>query len=155
MQRADSSLDLYQAIVMDHSRSPRSYRVLPNATHSAKGWNRLCGDKVTIYLRLDQNERILEASFYGDSCAICKASASMLMNELPGKSMGEAKNFLDKLGQFVENWQPQAGIEPFEAFLVMRQYPTRLKCLRLPWVATKAALDSDLSSVSTEDQMRT
>jgi len=147
---SDQALGPYQAIVMDHSRSPRSYLVMHDATHQAEGWNRLCGDRIVVYLKL-LGAKIEAASFSGESCAICKASASMLMGILPGLNLIEAKDFLQRLGRFSDDWQPDQKLGPFEAFAVMRAYPTRLKCLRLPWRATEAALLAKAMQVSTEE----
>lgn len=146
----DVSQDIYQKKVMDHSRSPRNFRTLDGATHKATGFNRLCGDRVEIFLKLNDESYVEEASFQGESCAICKASASMLTDMVVGKQEEKVKHILARLQQFSENWTAGEEIGDFLAFGLMQEYPTRLKCLRLPWRTTAAALLAESKPVSTE-----
>lgn len=146
-------MQLYQAQVMEHSRKPRNYYELEDASHRAEGWNRLCGDRVKVHLKLSPEGKILASSFSGESCAICKASASMLMEKLSGMGLEEVKELLTRLQQFTEDWQPDSRLGKFEAFLVMKDFPTRLKCLRLPWRTLEAALTSESRQVSTEEEV--
>lgn len=136
---------------MEHSKAPRNYYVMSDASHQAEGWNRLCGDRVTVYLKLAA-DKVEKASFSGESCAICKASASMLMERLPGLSVTELEELVTFLERYSETWQADENkIGSFASFQLMKTYPTRLKCLRLPWRTTGAALRAETKQVSTED----
>lgn len=151
----DKLTQIYQQSVMNHSRQPHNFGSLQDADRIGRGRNRLCGDVVHLYLRFQSGsgQHIDQISFDGESCAICRASASMLTDELTGMSLDEALIFLDRLEQFVSDWTVDPSIGEFAALQVLQQYPTRLKCLRLPWQACRQALlDGDGCEVTTERQ---
>ncbi len=146
-------VEIYQKAVMQHSRQPQHYEMMDDPDYIGRGRNRLCGDTVNLYLRLSANgERIDAASFDGESCAICRASASMLCGALHGRSLVEATALIECLEDFTSSWQCDERIGEFQAMQVLSAYPTRLKCLRLPWHAAREALQHGANGdeVSTE-----
>ncbi len=148
--------DLYQEIILDHNRSPRNRGDLPGATCEAHGNNPLCGDRVTVRVRVE-DDRVEEVRFDARGCAIAVASASMMTDALAGRSLEEA---LDAAGQFVAGLtapEPDgAGPDGTEdlgelaALSGVRRFPTRIKCATLPWHAFRAALRGDRKEVTTE-----
>src|SRR5277367_6368359 len=92
--------DLYQDVILEHSKAPRNYRPLATANHKAEGYNPLCGDRFTVYLTLD-GEKIEDVSFEGSGCAISKASASMMTQSLKGKTVGEAEKLFERFHDMV------------------------------------------------------
>jgi nitrogen fixation NifU-like protein len=150
---ADDAQKMYQSFILDHGRSPRGYGVLVEYTHKAAGFNRLCGDRIEVFLQL-ADDRIRQAGFSGESCAVCKASASMLMETLPGLNRSEVAELLALLRRFTEDWQVSEELGAFQAFQVMQEFPTRLKCLQLPWKTAEAALAGEGATVSTEPKQK-
>jgi nitrogen fixation NifU-like protein len=143
--------DLYQELIVDHSRRPRNFRRLERATHHAEGFNPLCGDKVTVYLELEK-DIVREVSFEGEGCAISKASASLMTECIKGKSRMEVKRLFSRFRDVatgVNNADP-AGLGKLAAFSGLRGFPTRVKCATLAWHTLHAALDKATSIVSTE-----
>ena len=136
-----SELDeLYQAIILDHNKRPRHYGALADATHQAEGYNPLCGDKVQVYLII-QDDRIKDIQFEAASCAICKASASMMIQELQGKTLGEAAERLERvqllLSEDVEAVDSDGDLVSLQG---VRKFPARIKCATLPWHTFEDAL---------------
>lgn len=137
----DSLDELYQKTILEHSRNPKSYYSLKNYTHSAQGYNRMCGDKVAIEVFVDEKGLIDQAGFQGESCAVCKASASMLVERIVGMNVSEVFDWLDELAYFSKSWKvDETKLGPMVCFKVMESYPTRRKCLELPWNTLKSAL---------------
>ena len=147
---ADSK-NLYQEVILDHNRKPRNWGVLLDATHRAEGHNPLCGDHLTLTLKL--NDDALDAiSFQGESCAICKASASMMTTTVKGKSRRNAEQMIQEFrdmatGQLDVSSPHHLG--RLTVFAGVRDLPTRVKCAILPWHTLHAALNAE-ASVTTE-----
>jgi len=144
--------DLYQTIVLEHGRNPRHRGALPGATHSARGDNPFCGDRVIVALLLD-GDRVADARFDGAGCAISTASASMMMSALQGRTRDEAEALLrdfDALLAGKADGAQIAALGELAAFAGVRRYPVRVKCARLPWETLAAALAGDGGTVTTE-----
>lgn len=142
---------LYQEVILDHNRKPRNYGKLDHASHHAVGHNPLCGDRLNIALQLD-NDQINDIAFEGESCAICKASASMMTAAVKGKSRSDAETLIHEFrelatGKLDTNHPNHLG--RLTVFSGIRDLPTRVKCAILPWHTLHAALNS-LDSASTE-----
>ncbi len=142
---------LYQEVILDHNRKPRNYGKLDHANHHAVGHNPLCGDRLDISLQLD-NDQINNIAFQGESCAICKASASMMTTAVKGKSRADAETLIHEFRELatgkLDISQPN-HLGRLTVFSGIRDLPTRVKCAILPWHTLHAALNS-LASVSTE-----
>jgi len=136
--------ELYQEVILDHSRKPRNYRLLDPADRKAVGNNPLCGDQVILYLKLD-GERIVEVGFEGQGCAISKASASMMTDAIKGKTMSEIDDLFGRFHGMVTG-KPGAAGDPalgkLAVFAGVSEFPARVKCASLGWHTLKAALES-------------
>jgi len=143
--------DLYQDLIIDHNRSPRNFRKLPDANHSAEGFNPLCGDKLTLYLSTD-GDRIRDIAFEGTGCAISVASASLMTESLKGKTEAEARALFDRVHGLLTGTSDAdaSALGKLAALSGVRAYPTRVKCATLCWHTLVAALDQRAASVSTE-----
>lgn len=146
--------ELYQEVILDHNNSPRNFREIDGATQTAEGYNPLCGDRVVIYLQLD-DDVIGDISFQGSGCAISTASASMMTVSLKGKTRTEAEDLFQRFHTMVTGAADRA-IEPqalgkLAAFSGVREFPVRVKCANLAWHALHAALDGNRETVSTEE----
>ena len=142
---------LYQEVILDHNRKPRNYGTLGNASHKAEGHNPLCGDHLRVTLDLD-GERIDGIAFQGESCAICKASASMMTATVKGKTRADAETLIQEfrdmsIGTLDLNGHHHLG--RLVVFAGVRDLPTRVKCAILPWHTLHAALNS-VATTSTE-----
>jgi nitrogen fixation NifU-like protein len=143
--------DLYQEIIVDHSRRPRNFRQLEKATHSAEGFNPLCGDRVKVYLDLDRGI-VRDVAFRGDGCAISKASASLMTESVKGKSEAEVELLFSRFRELATgngNAEP-AELGKLAVFSGLRGFPTRVKCATLAWHTLRAALEQKAGVVSTE-----
>ena len=147
------SSDLYQQLILDHNRRPKNFEALEDSTHSCQGYNPLCGDEYTIYLRIvdDTVERI---SFQGSGCAISKASASMMTQRLAGRSADQATKIFDQfhgmlLGRYDPDEEPDHDLGKLKIFKGVRDYPSRVKCASLAWHALRGAM-REKAVVSTE-----
>jgi nitrogen fixation NifU-like protein len=150
--------ELYQDIILDHGRHPRNFRAIEHPTHSAQGYNPLCGDRVRIYLTLD-GDRISDISFQGRGCAISTAAASLMTEILAGKTIDEARALFAQFHARVTGGEPAADLpellaeeaERLEPLTGVKAYPARVKCATLSWHALEAALTGrDGSTVKTE-----
>jgi len=146
--------DLYQEVVLDHSRSPRNFRALEGATGEADGTNPLCGDRVHVWVALD-GDAVREVSFTGDGCAISKASASLMTQALRGKSRAEANELFEQFHRLVTGAAARSGdtaerLGKLTVFAGVAEFPVRVKCASLAWHTFKAALDGTAASVTTE-----
>jgi len=145
--------DLYQELILDHYKRPRNHRPLPDADHKAEGYNPLCGDRVSLYLKLD-GERVRDVTFEGAGCAISTASASMMTEALKGKTVREARELFEKFHALVtgrlENPEQGPELGKLEVFAGVSQYPVRVKCATLVWHTLEAALERGGGVVSTE-----
>jgi len=144
---------LYQEVILDHNRKPRNYGVLEHPSHHAEGLNPLCGDHISVALNLDR-ECIDCIAFQGESCAICKASASMMTAAVKGKSRGDAETLIQEFLAMATGKLDLDGpnhIGRLAVFAGVRDLPTRVKCAILPWHTLHAAFNS-VASTSTEAQ---
>jgi len=138
-----SDLDeLYQSIILDHNKRPRHYGALTAATHQAEGYNPLCGDKVQVYLKIADNS-IEAIQFESASCAICKASASMMVQALAGEPLGQIDALQSEVREFLEGVS-EVSVEKSElaALQGVRNFPARIKCAKLPWDTLAHAIES-------------
>lgn len=143
--------ELYQDVILEHSRAPRNYRELPAANHQAEGYNPLCGDHFMLYLNLD-GDIIRDIGFQGSGCAISKASASMMTQIVKGKTIEEAKRMFSEFHKLVTGQANgnQADVGKLAAFSGVSEFPVRVKCATLAWHTLHAALEGEQESVSTE-----
>lgn len=143
---------LYQEVILDHNRKPRNWGKLDDATHRAEGLNPLCGDHIWVNLKLAGNS-IEAVSFEGQSCAICKASASMMTGAVKGKNVEEAETLAREFREMTTGkLDPQGAphhLGRLTVFSGVRDLPTRVKCAILPWHTLHSALHS-ISQTSTE-----
>ena len=143
--------DLYQELIIDHSKRPRNFHILNQPDHEAEGYNPLCGDRLTLYLKMN-GDVVEDASFVGCGCAISTASASLMTESLKGKTRTEALSLLDKFHDLVTtDTQASKDLGKLRVFCGVRDYPTRVKCATLAWHTLKHALtDKDKEVVTTE-----
>jgi nitrogen fixation NifU-like protein len=143
--------ELYQELILEHSKAPRNYRVMEAASHKAEGYNPLCGDHFTVFVNVE-GDRIYDISFQGTGCAISKASASMMTQALKGKSTAEANDLFERFRQVVtgENDVRVNNLGKLAVFSGVSEFPIRVKCATLAWHALRAALQSQAQPVSTE-----
>ena len=142
--------ELYQEVILDHNRRPRNFRALDDG-RKAEGYNPLCGDRLTVYLDVD-NGVIKEATFEGSGCAISKASASLMTDGVKGKTVAEAEALFERFHRVVTA-PPDAPVEDLGKLSVLagvRQFPVRVKCATLAWYALRAAAEARDEVVSTE-----
>jgi nitrogen fixation NifU-like protein len=144
--------DLYQDIILEHSKHPRNYRALDSANRKAEGFNPLCGDHFTVFLQLGENGEICDISFQGSGCAISKASASMMTQAVKGKNKEQAQELFQKFHHVVtgKNGAESENLGKLAAFSGVSEYPVRVKCATLAWHALRAALEGEQHAVSTE-----
>ncbi len=139
---------LYQSVILDHNRAPRGARALTDATHKAEGFNPICGDRILMTVKTDDN-KLSDLGFNSQSCALCRASASVLVDTLKAKTVDEAKNITRQFEGMMSGGGWRLGGDA-EAFLAMRDFPARAKCVLLPWKTLTAALS--VSSVEAESK---
>jgi len=144
--------ELYQDVILEHSKAPRNYHELKTANHKAEGYNPLCGDRLTVYVDL-QDDAIRDIGFQGSGCAISKASASMMTQILKGKNRADAEKLFDRFHRLVTG-QPMNGnqyeLGKLTVFSGVSEFPVRVKCATLPWHTLRAALEGNEEPVSTE-----
>ena len=143
--------ELYQDVILEHSKAPRNYRELQDANHKAEGYNPLCGDHFTIYLHLE-GDKIKDVTFQGSGCAISKASASMMTQSVKGKSKGEAVKIFERFHELVTgagNGDREA-LGKLAVFAGVSEFPVRVKCATLAWHTLQAALEGKQDPVTTE-----
>ena len=144
--------ELYQEVILEHSKAPRNYRELATASHRAEGYNPLCGDHFTVYLSVE-GDSIRDISFQGSGCAISKASASVMSSTVKGKTTEEAQRLFDVFHRLVTG--DPGGLSANElgrlaAFSGVSEFPARVKCATLAWHTLQAALKDDHAPISTE-----
>jgi len=142
--------DLYQEVILDHNKRPHNFRAIEDG-QKAEGHNPLCGDRVTVYLRIEDG-RVADASFQGSGCAISKASASLMTDTVKGKTLQEVEELFEKFQAMITR-TPDAPIDELGKLSVLagvRQFPMRVKCASLPWHTLKAAIENPDETVSTE-----
>jgi len=145
--------ELYQDLIIDHSKRPRNFRVLESTNHTSEGYNPLCGDKVTVFLELEHG-RVKNVSFQGSGCAISTASASVMTESVKGKTLAEVETLFEVFHNLVTGKPPDGGTPPelgkLAAFSGISEFPVRVKCATLAWHTLHAALQDKGEPVSTE-----
>jgi nitrogen fixation protein NifU and related proteins len=137
--------ELYQEMILDHSKRPRNRRGMPDANRRADGHNPLCGDRATVYVHLD-GDVVRDVSFEGAGCSISTASASMMTEALRGKTVAEVKTFFDRFHELLTADPSRAAavgpeLGKLVVFAGVHEFPMRVKCASLPWHTLKAALE--------------
>ena len=143
--------DLYQELILEHSKAPRNYRELNGADHRAEGYNPLCGDRFTVAVQIE-GDCIRDIAFQGSGCAISKASASLMTQSVKGKTREQAKKIFEQFRRTVTGNQNgnAAELGKLAVFAGVREFPTRVKCATLAWHTLQAALEGKQEAVSTE-----
>ena len=143
--------ELYQEMILDHNKSPRNFRVMLDATSQVNGFNPLCGDKLVVYLKV-QDGAVEDVSFQGTGCAISQASASMMTETVKGKSESEAKKLFEGFHAMLSGKTEPAHdtLGKLAVFHGVNEYPARVKCATLAWHTMKTGLDGKSNEVSTE-----
>ncbi|MBK9130078.1 MAG: SUF system NifU family Fe-S cluster assembly protein [Gammaproteobacteria bacterium] len=147
--------DLYQEVIFDHNRNPRHFGKLAHASCHAEGFNPLCGDKVSVYLKFNDQGVIEDVSFDGSGCAISVATASLMTETLVGKTRAEAEAMFERFHSMMlgeESRGDAAALGKLEVLSGVREFPSRIKCATLAWHTLLAALkeEQDRGSISTE-----
>lgn len=150
----DELRELYQEVILDHSKNPRNFRQIASASHEAKGHNPLCGDRLMLFLDVDDTTgAIRDVAFQGAGCAISTASASMMTEALKGRTAEEAEAIFQSFHELLTGRTEEAREDELGKLLVfggVREFPVRVKCATLAWHTLKAALDRKPEAVSTE-----
>lgn len=145
--------DLYQEVILDHHKKPRNFHKLDQANRQADGYNPLCGDKLSVYIQIE-NGIVKDIGFVGTGCAISTASASMMTESLKGKSEAEVKSIFERFHRLVtdhsESHPDPATLGKLAVFSGVREYPVRVKCATLAWHTMRAALEGKKETVATE-----
>ena len=146
--------ELYQEMILDHNRNPRNFGKLEDADQSAEGYNPLCGDRETVYVRVEEDV-LKDVGFRGTGCAISTASASMMTESLKGKTREEAEALFERFHDLITGSDgrtdaSRADLGKLTVFSGVREFPVRVKCATLPWHTMKAALVGEDRTVSTE-----
>jgi nitrogen fixation NifU-like protein len=149
---SDDLNDLYQQVILDHSKSPRNFGKLAGANRTAQGYNPLCGDNYTVYLVME-GDLVKEVSFQGSGCAISKASASLLTESVKGKSKAEVKAMFDEVHSLVTTGKVSShSMGKLSVFAGVHKFPARVKCAILAWHAVLAAVEGKGEPVTTESE---
>lgn len=148
----DSALkELYQEVILDHSRHPRHYGRLAGASHKAEGYNPLCGDRVTVYLKLGEDGRVADIKFEGKGCAISQASASMMTDMLKGRALADAEKLMQGFLHLVKGEDAQGlsedDRETLDVMSGISEFPMRVKCATLAWHTYKNAVEEGRNAV--------
>ena len=144
--------DLYRDVIVDHNRNPRNFRPMPAADRQAEGFNPLCGDRLTLYVKLD-GDTIRDVAFQGSGCAISVASASLLTESIKGRSVSDAERLFVAVHDLLTRDDAAvdvATIGKLGALSGVREFPARVKCASLCWHTLDAALHREAAPVSTE-----
>ncbi len=144
--------ELYQEILLEHNNKPRNYRKIEDANRQADGYNPLCGDQITLYLKLE-DDVIADVAFQGVGCAISRASASMLTQSIKGETLAKAEEIFDGFHALITD--PDADVDydllgDLEMLSGVSAFPTRIKCAVLAWHTLNAAIEGKGDSVTTE-----
>jgi len=149
----DSRSELYLQVILEHNKKPRNYRKIEHSTHSAEGYNPLCGDHLVVYLSVNKEQIIEDISFEGDGCAISKASASMMTTSLKGMTIDEAKSLFEEFHLLVigklDPDKDKHTLKKLAVFSGIWHFPARVKCATLCWHSIIGALNNE-KSVTTE-----
>jgi nitrogen fixation NifU-like protein len=145
--------ELYQQVILEHSRNPRNYREIEGASRRAEGYNPLCGDQLTVYLLLDGG-RVVDVAFTGSGCAISRASASLMTGAVKGKTRDEVEQLFQRFRAMVTSAHDAAVDEEALGKLAVlagvREFPVRVKCATLAWHTLRSALAGEGGTVTTE-----
>lgn len=143
--------ELYQEVILDHHKRPRNFHKLEDANRHAEGFNPLCGDRIQLYLRVEDGI-VRDAGFEGSGCAISTASASLMTEMLKGKTEAESEALFEKFHDLVtgKSMPDSASLGKLAVFSGVREYPVRVKCAVLAWHTLRAALQGSLERVATE-----
>ena len=142
--------ELYQQVIIDHNHNPRNFHEINHPSHSAKGHNPLCGDKIDIFL-IVKNDIIVEVGFTGSGCAISKASSSLMTEALTGKTIADAEKLFEEVHDMIINGKTDAeGIGKLAVLSGVHKFPARVKCAILPWHTLKNALENEVQIAITE-----
>ena len=142
--------DLYQGIILDHNKRPRHYGALAYATHVAEGYNPLCGDRIEVFLQLS-GDQIEAIQFECASCAICKASASIMAEALAGQSISFGESIQESVSRILKTDTETVTLDvqgEVAALLGVRNFPARIKCATLPWHTYQAALRGEAKAAT-------
>ena len=148
----DDLRDLYQEVIFDHNRNPRNFYVMEEADRKVEGFNPLCGDRLTLFLKMD-GDKIIDASFQGSGCAISTASVSLMTEIVKGMTEAEAEALFTKFHAMTTGKEEEIDLEAVGKLAVLagvREYPARVKCATLAWHTLDAALKNEQASISTE-----
>ncbi len=150
----DDLRELYQSTILDHNRAPRNHGVLDGANRTARGDNPVCGDKLVVYLDLDDDERIVDLRFDGKGCAISTASASLMTEFVKGRKRSEVEETFERFHELVTGNPGEKvdgeGLGKLAVFSGVREYPVRVKCATLCWHTLRSALDGGTEVARTE-----
>jgi nitrogen fixation protein NifU and related proteins len=137
---------LYQSVILEHSRKPRGFGLLSQPSHRADGYNPICGDKVVVTISI-LGDRVKDVGFEAKSCALCQASASILVEDLSGMELSNAQDYLAGFEAMLNgaDWKFDgiAGV-----FQIMTEFPARIKCVLLPWKTFRSALDCPVTTIN-------
>lgn len=143
--------DLYQEVILDHNKSPRNFRIIDPATHHADGYNPLCGDKIEVFLVINQDDIVEDAAFQGSGCAISTASSSLMTEIVKGKTIEEIDTLFNTFREAVMfDGQDSEELGRLRALTGVREFPARVKCATLAWHALEAAIHDKDEVVKTE-----
>jgi nitrogen fixation NifU-like protein len=150
----DELRELYQATILDHNKKPRNFRAIEDADRTADGHNPLCGDKLTVYLTLDEDGRVSDVSFQGSGCAISTASASLMTELVKGKTVDEIEQDFQRFHEMVTSSTGSpvdvVALGKLAVFSGVREYPMRVKCASLAWHTLRAAIEGRDEVAKTE-----
>jgi nitrogen fixation NifU-like protein len=150
----DDLRELYQATILDHNKKPRNFRSIDDADRQADGYNPLCGDKLTVFVKLGEDDRVEDATFQGSGCAISTASASLMTDYVKGKTEDEIAQLFESFHELVTSKIDQEidldDLGKLAVFSGVREYPMRVKCATLSWHTLRAALDAVGETAKTE-----
>jgi nitrogen fixation NifU-like protein len=144
--------ELYQEVILDHYKRPRNQHRPEDSNRSAQGNNPLCGDKITVFVTLDEGGIVKDVGFEGAGCAISTASASMMTESVKGKPIAEIRSLFERFHRLVTGHEVPNSDElgKLAAFSGVREFPVRVKCASLAWHTLKAALDDKTGQITTE-----
>jgi len=142
--------ELYQEVIFEHNRNPRNFKYMPDATHQAVGHNPLCGDQLTIYLKVNDDGIIEAANFIGQGCAISKASASLMTEAVTGVTVPEAETLFQDMHDMLTTEHPPRDLGKLEVLSGVRDFPVRVKCASLAWHTLHNALEGGEEVAKTE-----
>jgi nitrogen fixation NifU-like protein len=149
---SDDLDELYQQVILDHCKRPRNFHVLEGANRKGQGYNPLCGDNYTVFLKMEGDE-VKDASFQGSGCCISKASASLLTDAVKGKSKAEVQDLFGKVRNLITTGNGQEeSLGKMAVFAGVHKFPARVKCAILSWHAVLSAVEGKDGPVSTENE---